>query len=1066
MSSSNLPNKLRDIPVFIGNPWVRVIDLLDDVEIVEPVTAEVWFAGVNHPEIVVTPVVEGQTITVTLTPEQIALLPSRKASINIKFGSQYVFQQTLTPTYEGAVPDDVVEDYDTPGLGVFRVSYFSDVTNAKISTDAALLATQERQKAEKASDDAYDYMVASLNASTGVFDPAGTFNASTGVATQFASATNSAATFTPTSVSTKAKGYILTTNVAGTTNLTGSPIDAVVGSSFRSNGVGYGWTYVLPTDAGYQIASDLSEKLPQRNLFNPTNAITGSVMTSLGSISSNAGYARSEKIAIKPSTAYAGKGLDPLQMRYACYFAANGTSVVSGGWDGTTHTTFTSPATAYYIVITIAVGDINNFQLEENTTPRTKVDYGTLVSNGMVKMEASDVLTDEDRQFVSQAQIDSLETVATLTENFKPINLADPDDFTTGALIQSNGVPVSSALWIYTGNIPVTAGETIFLNSDANTGSRYACFFAANGTTVVSGGWDTVNTFSKVIPAGAYFIKASFPSANADSVRVGVGASDPGPVPYGELYAEGVHFSADSVSETTEKKFVSEVQLARLETLDYLDDKFNNFEARGILQKKIVTPSPIQDDIKQIVEIILGGNKHLITDCDNGSKSTGVAGYCTATPNSNTWPEFCREDNLYKKWVGYMWKTYFHSQKHERFDTPGRFTITGSVDTSPGSGYAGTNNAPHWGHQWPNSSTGEDFGGPVPNGQVFFDRYYQIIKPTSGSVAVAFPIPDSYYMLSWITSWSHLTGRVTFTIAGGANRIEICTDIENDTWAEAHNAFVDAYTPDEFKTGVNYTISSVTSTKIRKDQHSMPIMFRRKAGFTLSDSTMITATMAAGKQIEHWGIYYTRSKRMFIPVCSAKGSHACVNLEPFHEFGIDKRKPNLFLFDVPIVNEWRVGSVEPTDTPTAYTTRIVNHATTLLGKTYIKGILCRFGMWHRGMNLFESATDQPTEYLTSEGYNNGFDYMRRAINGLKALKDAQNADADEDKHGRIAISDAQPAFLEYMRNLAADQGLTMYQATWSGSTNANADTPTMDGTHDGNMGAEIQWRFDMNNWNF
>jgi hypothetical protein len=154
MSSSNLPNKLRDIPVFIGNPWVRVINLLDDVVIIEPVTAEVWFAGVNQPSIVVTPVVEDQTITVTLTPEQIALLPSRKASINIKFGSQYVFQQTLTPTYEGAVPEDVVEEYDTPGLGVFRVSYFSDITNARLAIDNANIALDAAERAEKAASSA------------------------------------------------------------------------------------------------------------------------------------------------------------------------------------------------------------------------------------------------------------------------------------------------------------------------------------------------------------------------------------------------------------------------------------------------------------------------------------------------------------------------------------------------------------------------------------------------------------------------------------------------------------------------------------------------------------------------------------------------------------------------------------------------------------------------------------------------------------------------------------------------------------------------------------------------
>jgi hypothetical protein len=1055
MEITNAPASLGEFIAFRENPFNVAITLPSTYPVVEPVTAELWFRDVKQVDQIVPVTVTGQKIEFTFTVVQLRAMV--KTKFYILFNGEYVFFAPITATMGGAIPEAREVFVSIAPVGEVLVSVYSDKATVGLAQSAADAAQDAAYLAKQYRDEA------AANA-TGAVDPAGTFNATTGLATQNQSDAYPAATFTPTASSTKPKGYFLDINVAGTTSVTGAPISVAKGGRIRSNGVGFPWTYVEPADTGYEIATDLADRLPERNIFDPGAVTLGKVMTSLGVISDNAGYALLGLTPIKPNTDYSGKGSDPLLMRYACFRGANGTTVVSGGWDGESRDGFTSPATAYYVQPTIGIGDVDDFQLEESPVPRTKVDHGVLVGNGMIKIEAADVLTGPDLQFVNQAQIDSLETAATLTQNFKQINLANPDDFVTGALMQSTGVPVSSGAWIYVEKIPVTPGDTIFLNSDENTGSRYAALYAANGTDIVAGGWNATNTFSKLIPVGAHFISPSFPSAFASSVRVGIGASDPGYVPHGELYGEGVHFSPDSITETPEKMFVSEDQLARLDTIDFLDDKYNNFEARGILQKKIIIPSPIQNDISQLVAEILQGSKHLIVDCDNGSKSTGVAGYCTATPNSNTWPEFCREQNLWQKWVGYIWKTYFHSQKHERFDTAGRFTITGSVDTSPGSGYTGTNNAPHWGHQWPNG--GDDFGGPVPNGQVFFDRYYQIIKPTSGAVAIAFAIPNSYYMLAWMTSWSHLTGRITFTVAGGANRLEICTSIENDTWAEAHNAFVDAYTPDEFKTGVNYTNSSVTSTKIRKDQHSMPIMFRRKAGFTLSDSTLITATMETGKQIEHWGIYYTRSKRMFIPVCSAKGSHASVNLEPFHEFGIDKRKPNLFLYDVPIVNEWRVGSVEPTDTPTAYAARIVSHATTLLSKSYIKGLVCRFGMWHRGMNVFEAAADQPTQYLTSEGYNNGFDYMRRAINELIALKNAQNALPDTTKHGRIAISDAQPAFLQFMRNYGTDQSLSMYQSTWSGTTSPTVDTPTMDGTHDGDMGAEIQWRFDMNNWNF
>lgn len=149
-SSSNQPNLLRAVPVFTENPWVRVINLLPTVVIAPPVTVELWFSGVNQPDIVPSLSVVGQTITVGLTVAQNRLLPAKGASINVKFAGSYVIQQELTPTKKGAIPEDVVEEYDTPGLGVFRVSYFSDLTNAKMAADSTQLALEYAERAEKA----------------------------------------------------------------------------------------------------------------------------------------------------------------------------------------------------------------------------------------------------------------------------------------------------------------------------------------------------------------------------------------------------------------------------------------------------------------------------------------------------------------------------------------------------------------------------------------------------------------------------------------------------------------------------------------------------------------------------------------------------------------------------------------------------------------------------------------------------------------------------------------------------------------------------------------------------
>ncbi len=1046
---SNQPASLGSFIAFQERAFPIQITMPEGYVIPTPVSVQIW----TYESMVdnTTPVnVTDNVISFQFEPEQLRNLFESK--FFVLFNGDQVMGGSLINTLDPAYPSSAtinVEINEIPGI--IQVSVWSDSAIVLEATTAANQAAVAANQALDAADKAKQAALDAAEAATGEIDPAGTFNAATGVATQFQSDAYPAATFTPTISSTKPKGYFLNINVAGNTSIvTGSPIAVEVGGRLRSNGIGYPWTYVEPSDTGYAIANDLLSRLPERNLFNPGAVTSGKVMTSVGAISDNAGYAYSEKIEIEPSTDYTGKGLDPLQMRYACFFAANGTTVVSGGWDGTTRTSFTSPATAHFVVITIAVGDVNNFQLAEGSTPLTKVDYGTKVGDGTIKFEAADILPDEDRQFVTQEQIDSIETAQTLSQQFDLVNLANPALFTSNALMQSNGVPVSSSLWIYTGPIPVTPGETIALNSDGNTGSRYAAFYASDQTTVVAGGWNTVNTFTKVVPSGAAYIRASFPALYASSVRVSKGSTDPGNIPYGELYAKsGVHFGADSVAETSSKKFVTDTEKTTLSTLSFLSAQTYQLELKGILQKPATGTSPVLDDLNEFVKVLMQGDEDILAEEDNGSISTGVAGYCSATANSNLLPEFCREENMWTKWVRYMLDRYFHGQKHARFDTAGVFTIGGTVTTTA------TNNDVNWGHQYPDG-LGNDYGGLNPTGQVFFDRYYQIITPTSGNASIAFNLPDSCYKLAWILSYSHLTGTITFSVAGGNNRLEYETTTPG-VWAELNGATLDTSTPDAFD-DVEFTASGSTSYKIRRDQHSMPFKVRRKTGFTLSGSIAITATMGGGKRIEHWGIYYTRDRSLFIPVCSAKGSHALVSLRAFYPYGIDKRKPNLYIMGCPTINEWRVASVEPTDTPTAYAARFTNHIALMLAKTHIKAIYARVRAWHIGMNMYEASGDMPTQYLTADGYNDGFKYLDRAVKEMRALKAANP--------GKLAIVNLLPAYHNYTKRLAAYNGLTMRQATWISTGGVSTDSILMDGTHEGNIGNEVGSREDLVNWAF
>lgn len=153
--SSNGPTLIKNDGVFVLNPFTLFVDLTDEVVIEAPVTAVVLFAGVPQPSIVVTPLVTGRTIAATLTTAQMVGLPKRNASLNILFNGEYVIQTPLVPTFEGSVPGTVTTSYESPTLGVFRVSFYHGQTQASL-TEADRIACE-------AARDAIDDLVVNLN---------------------------------------------------------------------------------------------------------------------------------------------------------------------------------------------------------------------------------------------------------------------------------------------------------------------------------------------------------------------------------------------------------------------------------------------------------------------------------------------------------------------------------------------------------------------------------------------------------------------------------------------------------------------------------------------------------------------------------------------------------------------------------------------------------------------------------------------------------------------------------------------------------------------------------------
>lgn len=629
-------------------------------------------------------------------------------------------------------------------------------------------------------------------------------------------------------------------------------------------------------------------------------------------------------------------------------------------------------------------------------------------------------------------------------------NLANPAEFELNKAMGTDGVKLNSTALHLTGYVKVTPGLKYQIRTDSN-GARNIVEFNANKQII--GGINTTWTPEYTPTGAAAYIRASFPSIDANTFRF-IQSDDPQEpfIEFGKGLLQNVQISTADLIESANKRTVTDAALSRINALSYRDVLSDLIlEEKGVLLRKSNLPSPLNNDLTFMRDYFLNAqtDEDFMPETYNGSKSTGIpvqAQYCPPSVDSHLLFEGCRQENHYTMRCRLIWKKWFASQLNARFDTPGFFTEVGNKNA--------TNDARYWGHQWPDG-IGNQFGGNPPNGQIYNDRYYQILTHNGANPSVSFSLPSGYYKAALMMSYSHLsTATLRATVTGGNNILEFETDVPG-VWAELNNHPFNCSTPDAFTPAVYRA-----SIQIRQDQFSMPIKFRRKDGQPLNTNVPVQFVAEDGKQIEYWGLYYTRSRRLFIPTISAMGSHNSEDLAKFFPHGLMKRKPNYIFYDADIVNQFRVNVNAPTDTPTQYGTRISDFTESFLEQSFVKGVLVSFGMWHRNADVNEATTDMPKNYLTPEGPNDMLAYIRKGIKLVDDLKASYP--------GKVGVSDATQAFQDQIDAIATDLGISKRDATWqnNGATPWAAYSPTMDGTHDGLLGAKQQYRHGMNNFNF
>lgn len=263
-----------------------------------------------------------------------------------------------------------------------------------------------------------------------------------------------------------------------------------------------------------------------KNLFNKYSATLGVFIDSTtGVVTASATLSASDYIGITPGQTYYGSGVNPT--RFHCFYDAQ-KNFVKGGSNSST-VTFTAPATAAFVRITIFTVDLDRFQLEVGSVATSFANYGGKLRDPTgAPLTAMPGIGDISTLMLADQSVSQPKT------NFLKSgkNLFNKSAATLGFFIN----PLSGALTA-SGTLDTSALIKVVEGAPYKTsyGIRFSCYFAENGTTVVPGGINdnTQATNSFTPPAGAVYVRITFAHANIEAYQLEAGLVTTGFEPYG-----------------------------------------------------------------------------------------------------------------------------------------------------------------------------------------------------------------------------------------------------------------------------------------------------------------------------------------------------------------------------------------------------------------------------------------------------------------------------------------------------------------------------------------------------
>lgn len=216
-----------------------------------------------------------------------------------------------------------------------------------------------------------------------------------------------------------------------------------------------------------------------------------------------------------------------------------------------------------------------------------------------------------------------------------------------------------------------------------------------------------------------------------------------------------------------------------------------------------------------------------------------------------------------------------------------------------------------------------------------------ITRCLSGSnCSVSFPMETTYLRTDYIYRTDCTNADSMTVVVSTGDGFVLVYDESTGAWVEANN----------------YTLSAKESAEpidtpfgsLMKSIYQKRLKFKWK---NAKSSTNITIRNNGAGRLTYWGVQRCRNDVSFNFILSARGGHSIGRLEQFEQWDVDYWKPDLILWELPIMNHRGVDIVNSEwvsnhelATPTTFAQPFIVKCDQLLAKDYNPEVIC-FPLW-------------------------------------------------------------------------------------------------------------------------